>query len=114
MRIKKSMGKIYGAEFTKAEEKAFNMEVERQLAEWNMEHDKELTAMSLWILHEEFGFGPERLKKFFMNFYKDIYALNARYLADEGENDLDSLYLCQMKIKEYGIDLDAWERELLP
>lgn len=114
MRVKKYKGKVYGAEFTKEEQKAFDIEVEKQLAEWNAAHDRELTAMSLWILHEQFGFGPERLKKFFMHFHKDIYALNARYLADEGENDLDSLYLCSMKVKEYGIDLEAWEKEILP
>lgn len=113
MRIKKHNGKIYGADFTKAEQKAFNIEVEKQLAEWNHEHDRELTAMSLWILHEEFGFGPERLKKFFTHFYNDIYALNARYLADEGENNINSLFLCSLKVKEYGIDLEAWEKEIL-
>ena len=113
MRVKKVGKKIYGAEFTAAEQRAFDLEAERQLAEWNLKNAKELASMSLWILHEEFGFGPERLKRFFMSYSKDLDALAARYRPDDGENNLDEKYLCTLKLKEYGIDLDAWEKELL-
>lgn len=113
MRIKKTSGKIYGAEFTAAEQRAFNLEAERQLADWNLKNAKELASMSLWILHEEFGFGPDRLKRFFMSYSKNIDELVARYRDDDGKVVKDT-FLCTMKLKEYGIDLDEWEKEILP
>ena len=113
MRVKKTGKKIYGAEFTAAEQRAFDLEAERQLAEWNNNNARELASMSLWILHEEFGFGPERLKKFFMAFSKDIDELVARYRDDDGQV-LKDTFLCTLKLKEYGIDLDEWEKEILP
>lgn len=114
MRVRKAGKKVYGAVFTVEEQRAMDMEIERQLAEWNLKNARELASMSIWILHEEFGFGPERLKRFFMAFHKNIDELNARYRPDKGEDDLDSKFLCSLKVKEYGIDLDAWEREVLP
>lgn len=114
MRIKKSSGKIYGADFTAAEQRAFDLEAERQLSAWNLRNGRELASMFLWILHEEFGFGPERLKKFFLTFSRELDALDARYRADEGANDIDSMFLCTLKLKEYGVDLEAWEKEILP
>ena len=113
MRVKKTGKKIYGAEFTAAEQRAFDLEAERQLANWNLNNARELASMSLWILHEEFGFGPERLKRFFMSYSKNIDELVARYRDDDGKV-LKDTFLCTMKLKEYGIDLAEWEKEILP
>lgn len=110
MRVKKTGKKIYGAEFTAAEKQAMDMEIERQLAVWDLNNAKEIASMSLWILHEEFGFGPDRLKRFFISFSKDIDELAKRYDMDKGTND-DKVWLCTLKLKEYGIDIEEWEKE---
>lgn len=72
MVVKKAGGKIYGAVLTSAEKKAMNMEIERQLAEYTRKHEVELNAMILYVLHEQLGFGEQRLKKFFDRFSVEI------------------------------------------
>lgn len=75
MVVKKAGGKIYGAVLTSAEKKAMNMEIERQLAEYTRKHEVELNAMILYVLHEQLGFGEQRLRKFFDRFSVEIDAL---------------------------------------
>lgn len=41
-----------------AEKKAMDLEIQRQLAEYDQKHLVEIDAMILWVLHERFGFGP--------------------------------------------------------
>ncbi len=62
MHIRKGYGKEHRAVFTKNEQKAMYMEIQRQLAEYDKKHTDELESMILWVLHEEFGFGSKRLK----------------------------------------------------
>ena len=57
MRIKKAGGKVYGADFTAAERKAMNLEIQRQLAEHSRKHANEIDAIILWQLHAQYGFG---------------------------------------------------------
>ncbi len=47
MFVKKSGGKIFGAEFTAAEKKALDIEVKRQLAEYDKKHVMELDAINI-------------------------------------------------------------------
>jgi len=107
MVIKKAGGKIYGASLTAAEQKAMNMEIQRQLAEYDIKHANELDAMVLWHLHEEFGFGPKRLKQFYDTFAVRLNELLERYAMD----DSDMVWLCTYKLKEYGIDIEKWNEE---
>lgn len=51
MRIKKAAGKVYGAAMTVAEKKAMNLEIQRQLAEYDKKHATEIDALILWVLH---------------------------------------------------------------
>ena len=111
MRVKKSRGKIFGAELTSAEKKAMDLEIEKQLAIWDRKNAIELSSLSLWILHEEFGFGPERLKRFYDAFSTGINELCKRYDMDDGTND-SKAFLCTHKLKEYGIDLDEWGKDV--
>ena len=113
MRIKKAGGKAYGAVFTAEEKRAMDKEIERQLAEWDKKNARELSSMALWILHEEFGFGHDRLKRFFTAYIEGINALSARYYADEGRNDIKDGFICTMKLKDYGIDLNEWNKEIM-
>ena len=107
MRIKKAGGKIFGADLTAAEKKAMDMEIQRQLAEYDNKHRLEFDALILWVLHAEFGFGRNRLKRFYDCFESSIDDLIARY---DLENQ-DDIWLCTHKLKEIGVDIEAWNRE---
>lgn len=51
-----------------AEKKAMDLEIQRQLAEYDQKHLVEIDAMILWVLHERFGFGPKRLRQYYDSF----------------------------------------------
>ena len=102
MRVKKSGGKIFGADLTVAERKALNMEIKRQMAEYDRKHKNELEAMVLWQLHEQLGFGVQRLKKFYYNFNPIVDELIERYQLEED----DGIWICTLKLKDLGIDIE--------
>lgn len=107
MRIKKSGGKIFGADFTAAERKAMDKEIQRQLADYTEKHRLELDAMILWGLHAQLGWGPKRLRRFYDQFEKELDALLERY--EMGEDD--GAWLCTYLLKKYGIDIEKWDHE---
>lgn len=107
MRVKKTLGKVYCMEMTAAEKKAMNIEIQRQFAEFEEKHINELNALILWHLHEEFGFGSKRLKKFYDTFETKLNDLLKRYEM----NDSDAVWLCTYKLKQYGIDIDEWNKQ---
>lgn len=102
MRIKKSGGKIFGAELTSAEKKALDLEIKRQLEEYDKKHIKEFDAMILWVLYSEFDFDVEDLKRYRDKFHSEIEKLIQRYELD----DSDDIWLCSKLLKEIGVDLD--------
>jgi hypothetical protein len=105
--VKTAFGKIFGARLTASEQKAMDIEIKKQLAEWSRIHELEIEAMILWQLHEQFGFGPVRLKRFHKKFSENMDNLVARYqIADE-----DQAWLCTYKLDKYGIDLEEWSSE---
>lgn len=109
MILKKHGGKIYGATLTADEKKAVRMEIQRELVEYNKKNNQELDALILWHLHEEFGFGKKRLRRFYESFFPALKALAERYELD----DSDRVWICSYRLKEYGIDLDEWYEEVV-
>ena len=104
MRVRKIGNTIIGADLTKAERKALDIEVQKAIAEMDKKNTKEIDAMVLWVLHEQFGFGPERLKRFHDNFIVELRDLVNRYEMPM----TDASWLCTRKLERYGIDLDEW------
>ena len=103
----KSTGRGLGCRFNEKEKKAIELEARKQLAEWTRQHTNEFDAMFLWFMHEEFGFGHERLKKIYFDFAPRMRELIERYEM----RACDSPYLCTQKLLEYGIDISEWEKE---
>lgn len=99
--------RVFGAVMSAAEKKAMDMEIQRQLAEYDRKHIREIDALVLWELREQLGFGNKRLKKFYDNFSRGIEALIRRYEMEQG----DDVWLCTYKLKEIGCDLEKWEKE---
>lgn len=104
MLVKKAGGKVYGATFTAAEKRAMDMEIKRQLAEYTRKYEADLNATILYVLHEQLGFGEQRLKKFFDRFSVEIDALVKYY--EMGEED--AAWLCTRKLLDMGIDVEKW------
>lgn len=92
-----------------AEKKAAEIEIKKQLAEFDKAHSIELDALVLWVLHTEFGFGPKRLKKFYDTFGEEIKALVDRYQFDDSK----AVWLCTFKLEQAGIPIKEWHDEFL-
>lgn len=107
MQIKKTHGKVYGAAMTATEKKAMDMEIKRQLEEYDRKHLAEIDAMILWVLHDQFGFGAKRLRKYYDAFTAATNGLVARYQMDQE----DDIWLCTEMLKRIGVDIEAWHRE---
>lgn len=73
------MRAAYRPRLSLGKRQAMDMEIKRQCAEYDKRNATEIDAMVLWILHEEFGFGPER------------YEIN------------NEAWLCTRKLKGYGV-----------
>ena len=50
-------------QMNKAEKSALKAEIARQVHELDEKFSVEICAMLLWALHEEFGFGADRLRR---------------------------------------------------
>ena len=109
MKAKVSAGKLKMAPETR---KAMEAEADRMaklaIDEMNRQNEDELDAMALYILHEEFGFGKQRLIRFYNSFAKSLRELGERYQMNEYE---DRLWLCKRKLKEIGIDISELKKE---
>ena len=109
MVVKKAFGKIFGATFTKAEEKALDIEIRKALAEMDEKNTNEIDAMILWYLHERYGFGVKRLREFHDFFVPAIKSLCKQYEMNTPE---EKCWIFTHKLKEIGADIEQWNREL--
>ena len=107
MRIKKTGGRIFGGAMSAAEKKAMDLEIQRQLAEYDRKHLIEIDAMILWVLHERFGFGPKRLRQYYDSFRACTNELVERYQMDAG----DDIWLCTQMLRRIGVDVEQWHKE---
>lgn len=107
MRVKKAGGKVYGADLTAAERKAMNLEIQRQLAEYDRKHANEIDALILWQLHVQLGFGVKRLRRFYERFKAGYFDLIKQYELEEADN----IWLNTYKLKEIGVDIESWNKE---
>jgi hypothetical protein len=107
MIIKKSGSHIFGAELTNAERKAMDIEIQKSMAEYDKANWMEIDAMVLWVLRTKFGWGPKRLREFYDGFVPEFEALLERYEMDPSSG----IWLCTKQLKDYGVDLEQWEKE---
>ena len=111
MLFKKNKGKIFGIEFNKAEQKAMEMEFRKTMAEYDRKNAIEVDALVLWTLHEVFGFGPIRLKRFYDAFAPAMNELTERYEMDECDQVWLCTHLLENYLDKYDISFDDWRGE---
>lgn len=107
MEVLKHGKSIYGANLTSAEKKALDIEVRRQIADYDRRNSMEIDAIFLWQLHEQLGFGPKRLRDFFDKFRPAIDALLERYELSES----DEVWIQTRELRDIGVDLEQWYKE---
>lgn len=108
MRVKSYRGKVFGAEFTAAERKAMDIEINRQLVERDKQYAADIDAMVLYTLMAHYGWKKKRLKRFWKAFIAEHKALREFYQMDEpGDNE----WLAHRMLKEIGVDIDEWYKE---
>lgn len=104
MIIKKINGKVFGATLTVSEQKALEIEIKKQLAEYSRKYELEIESMVLLELREKFGFGEARLKQMHEALSEGIDDLINRYQME----DQDAAWLCTYKLKDQGFDISKW------
>ena len=85
---------------------AIKREVRSQVYAQKKRINADFDAMVLWVLHEKFGFGRERLRRFYDAFVAEVHRLDEAYQMG-GETG----YVCRVKLKEIGVDVEAWNDE---
>lgn len=91
---------------SKEEKRALQAEVSRQARQISDRFAIEIDATILWALHEKFGFGPERLRRFYDCVYESREMLLQRYdMHDDAE------FILLHKLREIGVDVQKWSAE---
>lgn len=105
----KAGGKVYGAKLSAAERKAMNIEINRQIVESDRIHASDIDATILWVLADVYGWRRKRLRRFWESFRRSHDALLEKYEMqdDPGADE----WLCKTKLKEIGVDVEAWNAE---
>jgi hypothetical protein len=93
---------------SKTEKESMLREIRKQIAIQERDFVLDVDATVLWTLHECFGFGKDRLRKFFEEYSKTYRDLLSRYEMDN--EDAKWLYRHMLKYR-LGIDIEAWNKE---
>lgn len=92
---------------TSKENKAMIDEIRNQIKEYDEKHFIEFDSIILYTLYSEFGFGKDRLRRFFNKFRELYKELGDRYCMPD-----DVSFICLTKLKDIGVDLEKWESEI--
>ena len=106
MNFCKYKGQIYKVELTPKEQKAMNEEINRQVIERHREFTDDFDYMVMRILHEHFGFGLTRLRRFYDAFSADNDALVKHYEMDDA-----GVYIARKQMNAIGCNIEKWNRE---
>lgn len=81
----------------------------KEIHKVRMEYDRKATidmdTCVLWCLHVCFGWGKVRLKRFYQALFEEHKRVREFY-------DIDDVYPERIKLKEIGVDIEAWYDEL--
>lgn len=85
---------------------AMDHEINQQCLEADERLALDIDAMVLYTLHRHLGFGVKRLHDFYV-------AMAAEHRRMREYYQMDDLYPERSKLKELGVDLEAWQKEVL-
>ena len=89
--------------FSKKERDALQEEINRQMVENVDRLSGDLSALVLWQLHTQLGFGKKRLMRFYEAFAPAIREMQEHYSAEDAD---DTNFVIRYKLKnQCGIDV---------
>ena len=106
MKFHKYKGQIYKVELSPKEQKAMDEEINRQLIAKHLEFTDDVDYMIMRILHNHFGFGLSRLRRFYEAFAADNDALVKHYEMDDA-----GVYIARREMNEIGCNIEQWNSE---
>lgn len=85
--------------------KTLQIEARRQVYEARDKLFNDMDAVVLWSLHETFGFGADRLRRFYDEFKRQYSELQQHY-----ELGNDTPFVCKERLKQIGVDVEEWDK----
>lgn len=107
MQLKTICGKVYGANLTRKEQEALDIEIRKQMAEQAKNYENDFDACVLYQIHAQYGKQAKALRKFY-----DQWKVVHKQLLEHYELDKpDAPWLFAEKLKEIGVDVAEWNEE---
>ena len=106
MRVKKYAGRVFGADLTKDEQKALDIEIKRECAKAVDQMERQVDILMLWQLHVQEGWGKKRLEKFYHEFAKIYDELRRYYQTTSDDETDDNFWIMKRQLSEIGVDVD--------
>lgn len=94
-------------QLSKRERKAMEKAIDQEILKKDHEYAAAVDAIVLLTLHDVFGFGKERLRRFWFG----VQSLRKRLLDYYEMGGEDFPYLCDRELKKIGVDVDEWGLE---
>ncbi len=108
MIVKKTAGRVIGGHLTNAEQKAMEIEIQKSIAEFDRKNEIEVDAMFLWIIRKKLGLGEKKLHEIFTSAVQEFDNMMNRYELETG----DRLWIFVKLLKDEGIDIEQWYKEV--
>lgn len=105
---KKMNGRVYGAYLTAAEQRAMDMEINRQIVMKDEQYEMDLDALILYALMRHKGWKKVRLH----NFWKDFIIIHKElrdYYQMNRPGDVE--WFAHRELKAIGVDIHQWYEE---
>lgn len=85
--------------------KAVMHEINQQILARDKEYQLDIDTMVLWSIKQYTGWGPKKLRDFYLFMFKEHLRMREFY-------EMDDTYPERYKMKEKGMDVEAWYKEL--
>lgn len=86
--------------------KAMMHEIHQQVLEMDRQYQLDVDTMVLWGIRQYTGWGPKKLKDFYLFMFNEHMRMRKYY-------EMDDMYPERKKLKDIGVDIEKWYEELL-
>lgn len=94
-------------QFTAEQKKQLSAEIRKQVAVENERYERDYDTLILYVLHTEFGFGRERLFRFYREMATARRDLKSFYKSDSGTSDPTiDIFAMRKRLAESNLDPD--------
>lgn len=99
------LSEVKTAAFEGVGKQAMMHEIHQQCLVADKEFTLDLDTLYIWTLHTKYGWGLKRLKQLYIDVFTEHLRMREFY-------EVDDMYPERRKLKEKGIDVEAWYNEL--